>query len=377
MTPPAAAPNPPAQPVSAELSLYLDAVRFAAALTVFVAHFALHRLSGGFLWQLNTYGRQAVTVFFVLSGFVIAYAVDTRERDARSYALARAARIASVALPAVLLTALLDEIGSAIDAAAYAPDWGYVRDLSFWRFFSALTFTNEVWTLSVRQGSNAAYWSLGYEVPYYAIFGLALFVRGRWRWPAVAAALAFYGPAIAAAFPLWLSGVALYRWLRRGGVSERAGLMLFAGSIAAWLAYETFAWRWGRPLLPGNGWFKRHELLQDAVVAACFGANLLGFAAAAPMLGGWLRKWAAPVRWLAGATFTLYLCHLPIAQFLVACMPWDRSDPRSRVLVFAGTLLAVFVLAEFTERRKQAWRGALEYLWPAAAAAGQTRLTNR
>ena len=53
--------------LSPALSIYLDLVRFAAALTVFVAHFRLHRLSGGFLWQLNPYGDQAVTALVVRS----------------------------------------------------------------------------------------------------------------------------------------------------------------------------------------------------------------------------------------------------------------------------------------------------------------------
>ena len=42
------------------LSLYLDALRFAAAFTVFLSHYSTGRISGGLLWQFSDYGRAAV-----------------------------------------------------------------------------------------------------------------------------------------------------------------------------------------------------------------------------------------------------------------------------------------------------------------------------
>ncbi len=343
-----------------ELSLYLDVVRFFAALVVFVSHFALHRLSGGFLWQLNPYGYEAVTVFFVLSGFVIAYATSTRERDAATYAISRAARIYSVAVPALLLTVVLDAIGSRLQPELYSAGWGYVPDHTLWRFFAGLSFCNELWALNVVQGSNAAYWSMGYEVPYYVIFGLALYAPARWRVAAVALALLVAGPAIVLLLPIWLMGVAAYRYTQRHVLSVQRGRQLFFGSLAVWLLYEVAVLHWGRPDLPVNAVFKRHQVLQDYVIGICFTANIVGFNAAAPALGAMLLRHATAIRWVAGATFTLYLCHFSIAQFLLACMPWPAEDARSRVLVFSGTLLAVFALAAVTERRKRLWRGWFE-----------------
>ena len=62
-----------------EVSLYLDTARFLAAMAVFITHFSRGSISGGFLWHVRPLGDEAVTVFFVLSGFVIAHAVDARE----------------------------------------------------------------------------------------------------------------------------------------------------------------------------------------------------------------------------------------------------------------------------------------------------------
>jgi peptidoglycan/LPS O-acetylase OafA/YrhL len=349
-----------------ELSLYLDLVRFTAALVVFLAHFALQRLSGGALWQINPYGHEAVTVFFVLSGYVIAYASDTRETTARSYAISRLARLYSVALPAVLLTVLLDQLGSHWHPEGYRREWGFEPGLSLGPILASLTFTNEIWTWSARLGSNPAYWSMGYEVPYYVIFGLAHIMRGRWRWPAAALALLLAGPSIATSFPLWLMGVAVHRYGRGHNLSPRTGLWLFAGSLLAWLAYEVAAHYGGRLLVDSSVWFKRREVLQDYLVGGCFALNLLGFQAAARSLGRPLLQHAEAIRWLAGATFTLYLCHFPIAQFLVAASPWAVIDGRTHATVLLGTLTLVFLLAAVTERRKQGWRSLFERCWPAA-----------
>jgi peptidoglycan/LPS O-acetylase OafA/YrhL len=45
------------------LSLYLEALRFAAALTAFVSHYAGGPFSGGLFLQVMPYGRIAVIVF--------------------------------------------------------------------------------------------------------------------------------------------------------------------------------------------------------------------------------------------------------------------------------------------------------------------------
>ena len=80
------------------LSLYLDAVRFAAALVVVFSHAWLVLFPG---YPLHWPGPAAVIVFFVLSGFVMAYVTDRRDRSQADYALDRLSRLWSVALPAL------------------------------------------------------------------------------------------------------------------------------------------------------------------------------------------------------------------------------------------------------------------------------------
>ena len=71
-------------------SLYLDIVRLGAALVVLLSHVSFPAIGGGQLGLFHRTGTQAVDVFFVLSGFVIAYVTSTREQDVWSYGVSRA-----------------------------------------------------------------------------------------------------------------------------------------------------------------------------------------------------------------------------------------------------------------------------------------------
>src|SRR6476620_9356388 len=107
------------------LSLYRDGPRFEAAFAVFLSHYAVGRISGGFFWPAADYGRTSVLVCFVLSGFVIAWVTETSERSLDDYCLARAARLCSVMIPAFIVTPALDYLGDAVDPRLYGPEWGH------------------------------------------------------------------------------------------------------------------------------------------------------------------------------------------------------------------------------------------------------------
>nr|MDA8253465.1 acyltransferase family protein [Rhodospirillales bacterium] len=278
-----------------ETSVYLDIVRLSAAMVVFVGHVSGMRLTGGFLWQFGPYMSQAVTVFFVLSGFVIAYVTDGREGTARIYSISRLARIYSVALPALVLTIALDTLGRTVNPDVYNATWGYHADGRIWQFLSGLFFVHQIWFSDVSQGSCLPYWSLGYEAWYYLIFGLFFFSRRRLLWTGLAMAAA--GPAILAMFPLWLLGVGTYRLARTPHISTFRSVSLWIGSFAGWIAYEAWAARHGRLVGFAPAWLRRPELLQDYLIGTLFAANLLGFAAAAPLFARPMASIASVVRW--------------------------------------------------------------------------------
>src|SRR4051812_37731006 len=90
-----------------DLSAFLDLTRILAAATVFLGHLAGPQFGGETLSVFGEQRHSAVIVFFVLSGFVIAWAA-ARDGSTREYVINRATRICSVALPALALTWAID-----------------------------------------------------------------------------------------------------------------------------------------------------------------------------------------------------------------------------------------------------------------------------
>jgi peptidoglycan/LPS O-acetylase OafA/YrhL len=345
-------------------------VRFLAALTVFVAHVSLRRLTGGFLWQLRDAGDEAVVVFFVLSGFVIAFVTSGREGDVKTYAVNRLARIMSVAVPALILTFCLDAVGKSLRPDLYA-GWGQEGYTVIWQYISGLLFLNELWYSHVPQGSDLPYWSLGFEVWYYLVFGLAFFTPGKWKYAAVAVAALIAGPKIMALFPLWLIGYGCYGLTARIGSKPVLGFVLFFGSFAGWIGYEVWAARYGRLFGVAPAFVDRTEFAQDYLIGGLFAANMVGFAMWSR--AGLLDRPARVIRWLAGGTFSLYLFHYPIMHFLAAMLSWPADAWRTRAAIIVGTLVGTFLLAEVSEHRKELWRAWIVRCWNHLAVAPVAR----
>ncbi|MDZ7782390.1 MAG: acyltransferase family protein [Halioglobus sp.] len=153
-------------------------MRFFAAMLVMMYHANwIHR--PGLL--LTSLGHEGVVIFFVLSGFVIAYVADTREQDFREFHGRPGARIFSVAIPAIFLTAGLDASGFWLEPAVYPQDYR-AWDLPLVRMISSALFLNEIWILGIQLFTNVPYWSLNYEVWYYVMFGVLVFIPDRKRW---------------------------------------------------------------------------------------------------------------------------------------------------------------------------------------------------
>jgi peptidoglycan/LPS O-acetylase OafA/YrhL len=342
--------RPSPLPLARETSLYIDAMRVLAALVVFFDHFARPAISGGLFWQIAPFGGDAVIVFFVISGFVIAHATARKERNAADYFVSRAARIYSVAVPAIVLTIACDVAGQWIDPQYTS--WSYSPGALWQQVLTGLTFTNAFWNLGFFPGSDGAYWSLGYEVPYYVIFGAALFARGAWRIILPTALMLMAGPGIVALFPIWLAGVGLYRLGRLWRAGETVGWLLFLGSIMAWIAAQVGMHAAGHPL----DHVATTDYLADYVTGICFVINLLGFDSIAPRFAALLGPCARVIRWTAGRSFTIYLVHIPVLK-LCAVMPfWSVNAWSTRAAMIAITALVVVVVGACFEQRREPWR---------------------
>lgn len=338
------------------VSVYLDLVRTSAALVVFLAHLLGGAPTAGAFPQASSLGPEAVVAFFVISGFVIAYVADTREATPSDYAINRLSRIYSVALPAIAVTLIADSFGRYY-VAGYdnTPPRASGEMLS--ELAGCLLFVNELWDLHMVVGSNGPYWSLGFEVPYYVLFALVLFLNGKPRMVAVCLWLAAAGPRIVLGLPIWLLGCATYNICKKRIDAPRAGAALL---IAVFLLYLPFHLALGQPFplyyplrfeivtVQGCGYFY--------LLAFLMSVTIVGVAALSRSLHVVAERIGPTVRWLAGLSFTLYLMHLPIATLLSVICPWPRGSLSAALFVLCGTLLAMIPLAAIGEHRKAWWR---------------------
>jgi peptidoglycan/LPS O-acetylase OafA/YrhL len=338
------------------LSLYLDALRFGAAFVVFLSHYA--KFTRGMFWQTQPYGRTAVMVFFVLSGFVIAWVTQTRERTLEEYALSRVARLYSVILPAFLLTVVLDHIAMAIDPRLYGPEYIPVMNRGpldvFLGYLLSGLFLGVSWTLMMFPGSDIAYWSVNCEAWYYILFAAATFLRGRPRIVALAVAALVAGPPILGLFPLWLMGLLAWRW--HAAVPRRWGAPLVFGTLAAFVGLEALG---GQSLFQqaNSPWLPGGLSAYDFIVGAFVALFIAGLAnAPLPMPGAAVQRL---VRFLAGTTFGLYLLHLPLLNFFATVIPGPPDRATFRILVFVVTLGVAIAISHVIEQQKGPLKRAL------------------
>ncbi|MFS0795523.1 acyltransferase family protein [Microbacterium sp. 1P10AE] len=198
----AARPVASAGPLAARHLPSLTGLRWATAMLIFGHHImAVQYIGGqaGTVWGLLfEAGKTGVTLFFILSGFVLAWGYKPAQ-SARSFWLHRAARIyplhvAGVGLALVAAATLVPEIRS--DGAA--PVGANLLLLSGW--------IPDWW-----QAGNPASWSLVCEAFFYLTFPLVIrLVAGRsarvlWAVAAAALVLVAAAPQIAAVSPVPMS----------------------------------------------------------------------------------------------------------------------------------------------------------------------------
>ncbi|HEY9229621.1 MAG TPA: acyltransferase [Gemmatimonadaceae bacterium] len=333
-------------------SIYLDLVRFLAAFVVVLYH---SRDVLWIPWSIARYGNEAVIVFFVLSGYVISFVADEKEKTLKAFAISRATRIYSVAIPALVLTWFLDTVGfHLLNSAAYPPGkraWS----LPLVRAFAGLTFTGEIWDTSIQMFSNLPYWSLHYEVWYYAAFAVLTYIGGRKRTMLFVLLCAFVGPKLLLLMPVWWAGVLLYRWQRLRNISMNAGYLMVALSTMALFLYNPM----GPQAAPTVAFYPlgfSDRFLTDYLFALIVVAHFLGVRAICLRHGSLLLAAERPIRSLAATTFALYLLHQPLLLFFNAAYFAQPFTMTRYVLVMLSTILSAFALNNAIEANKKPLR---------------------
>lgn len=305
----------------------LTGLRFLAALAVVLSHFTgagMLPIPSGLILSLDG-GRTAVSLFFVLSGFVLAYnyAGLTGRRDRWNYYVARFARIYPVVLLAVAIGAigmvharrhpeLLEPWFALTSPGPAAPAVSLGAQLTLTTGWFPFSSINQPW--------NGPAWSVACEAFFYALFPLLIVYARRWSaarvvmvaagawvaqgvWVAALPHVAPYARAgfLVEQFPLthlaeFVLGIAAWKLLAGRPVSRPVRLGVLLATVAALAVLARLA-----PLTPAY-W----------LMAPLFAVLVGVLAMPCPSARSWL---ALPVVVLLGeASFSLYLLHVPVLR---------------------------------------------------------------
>ena len=350
------------RPIEPGLSIFLDLVRISAALIVMLAHAQVSGLIALNLGLLEM-APVAVIVFFVLSGYIIE-STTAKPAGLGQYVIRRTARVYSVVLPALVLSFGLSGGYAAsqgsVDFAAFVKDWG-----QWWRLPVVLTFQAEDWFASVEVPWNGPFWSMSYEIAYYALYAVLTFFSGRRRVVAATLVCLLAGPRILLLLPCWWIGVELARrpqvqypsramaWV---GLALSSGLVvgLSIASLPGRISYYLAKVLPGMSLLAHSREFAADYLFAILVVAMIAAARQLQFGP-----NSWLVRCGKPITWAAGYTFSIYLFHRPLQQLASQFYQYQHGDQVKALLLSVIILLVVIALGSVTERRTSAWRRAI------------------
>jgi peptidoglycan/LPS O-acetylase OafA/YrhL len=325
-------------------SLTLDIVRICAAMLVAVGHLTLPCFSTG-LPNLVRVGREAVAVFFVLSGFVIRYVTVSRPGTMGSYFKDRAARIYSVAIPAMILTIVVDSISMRVNPVFYT-DWATTLPRAIYGIIGNLIFTAQFWGQYFDPLSNSPFWSLNYEVTYYILYGCAYYLRGAKRFIWIAIICIIVGPRTLLLFPTWLLGCYAYDLYERWHSSRKAAHYLsLATAVVVLIGVVVVIDRnLARAILDFYDVLahegKVFSLGRSSGVIDFYAIGLAGTVVLLRVLLT-IRNiqldakaiFVRTVRYLSEGTFAIYLIHFPLFVLAGACIPYNHGSTAEKAAI--------------------------------------------
>lgn len=330
--------------MSKGLSLYLDIIRFLMAFEVMLGHSTFHAYTGhGFLWQVDPFRHMntAVIGFFVLSGFVIGFVSKTKEANLLDYAHSRIARMHSVIVPALLVTLVFDALGTMADPGFYTV-WDFPSPIGPNQplsYFLSFFYLNSAWFVPFSlPGTNGPFWTMTYEVMFYAMFGAMHYLKGVGKYVATALLMLIAGKYILILFPIWLIGLATYHAQLRYPPSRNWAWLLFVGSLLAIVLFSNarqgFQW-------PFSGRATHLDYAEGILIAI----NIYAAAGLAPLLASLFSRHERVIRFLGMLTFSLYLCHRPLLNFFSVVALDKPESVIQKLWLFGGTFAVVIAIA--------------------------------
>jgi peptidoglycan/LPS O-acetylase OafA/YrhL len=322
----------------------VDLLRGIASLAVCYLHLTFS-LPAGFLHSSGTYGALGVQVFFVISGFIIPYALARANFKLRDYGTFVFKRMLRLDPPYLVVIALIIPLGY---LCAHVPGFNgppyHVSITQVLLHFAYLNaFFNQEWL-------NPVFWTLAIEFQYYLLVGL-LFPLIAYRKRLVRYLLLAGLGGVAILFPGESYKPYLPHWL----FLFMLGIVTFhkfAGLVGKW---EYWGWA---VLLTGGcaytlGW-------AEAAV---------GFSTACVIL--YLHGSNQAVLFFGNISYSLYLIHIPIGVKIVNLgIRWAKgweSQLLLLVIALGVSIGSAYVLYRLIEKPAQQWSSAIKYRKPSAA----------
>jgi peptidoglycan/LPS O-acetylase OafA/YrhL len=336
----------------------LTGMRFAAALLVFGVHAYSLIPVGGLAERVGHVlfdpGDLGVSFFFVLSGFVLTWALPAEAGPASGNGLARflTGRVLRI-YPAYAVALVLAVAGKWLADLA-DPAGNRMNQVNGHSLATALTLTQAWHRDDVSYlGINPVAWSLSCELAFYAAFPLlyALLRRLRGAGALYVAGAALVGAALLMPVAADLLAPNHRRWF--GYVFPVARAVEFALGVVLALLVRRGGWR-GPGLPVATALFVANYLAVDLLpgrirdtAAVLASTALLIPAAALADLGGARSPWRHPaVVALGDASYAFFLVHLPVLSTGMAILGRDRDYPAWTAVGLAlGFLLLSYAVA--------------------------------
>ncbi len=343
-------------------SLYLDFLRVIAAFGVLLVHANLEWFSTG-LFLRPELGHKLVMVFFVLSGYLIAFTVDKKNKGSKTYLIDRFSRLYSVVLPALIFTYLIDFLGQRINAAFYADKINF--DHQGLRFLLNFSYLQQVWTLCTKPSTNTPFWSISYEFWYYMMFWVLCYFRDIKRYIGVTIVALIVGLKIILLLPVWFFGVCAYKLSAKVVIKPNLAKTIFAITTLAIISLTFFKdivffenrFPYGKPPL-----FFSSQFLFDWAYGAIIALNIYSFNATS-FLTEIPPFFDKTIKYLSSITFSLYLFHIPMLYFAAATLPYNKSSYFQVIPILITIVFAVNLLAKVTEKQRGYLKKLLEHFF--------------
>ena len=289
-------------------------------------------------------GALGVSVFFVLSGFVMSHSLRRnfeRPVDGRAFAARRVLRITPPYYAAIVVAVAFAVLASRVEGRPFSVGGtGGEAPLTLGRALAHLLYLQEILGF---ENINDVFWTLSLEMQFYALFALLVWVVW-WvasRTTVGTAMAAVVGP-VAVVSLLWPLGLVVHDG--RAHVFWPLWFLFLLGALTYW------TWQRRMPPIALLGYF---TALAVGIATGPYAAvTISGLVTAAILLAasGWgrLDRWLAdPVsQFLGRISYSLYLVHTPVlGATLAILMTGDRASSAGWAWLGLAVGLATSILA--------------------------------